>query len=351
MIIDHKDALVVKEQEISETRVAGPITVGQIIDTVAENYDFNNKKPEHLHPLQRGLETQKYTFWAGQEPYLLKIYDQSASSGYRFRLRNVMGLEGKLKEAGIPIAESEPTKSGNHFLVIEKRLPMNRRWEIAFAVSKVFPGRALTNPSLEDVQTMAEYMAKIHQIKDYGVLPAMDSWSFLLLTKAYDNDLRKENLRQVLLGIAPTVEKMRLLDLGNETKFPKTLVHGDLHSFNILKNKQRGLKILDLGCMDHEQRIADLVIFMSNTCADFTNLDKTKRLFTATVEAYESHNHLTKEEKEALPTLIQANYAMFSLRTAELLQENPENKEIREWHEHGLNGLKMMKMILQDPTL
>lgn len=342
---ESNDVLEIQQQGILETKVIGPITVGQIVAEVAKNYDFNNQRPKYLSPLYRGLETTKYTFWAGAEAYLLKIYNQEASTGYRFRLRNVPGLEQRLIDAGIPIAESLATKKGRHFLVINERVRPTRSYEVAFAVSKVFPGRALTDPTIEDVQKIAEYMARIHQIKDYGVVPAMDSWSFLLLAKAWENDLKKEGLEQDLSLIAPTVEKMRLLDFNNKTKFPKTLVHGDLHAFNILKNKQRGLKILDLGCMDHEQRIADLVIFMSNTCADFTDLEKTKRLFATTVEAYESHNKLTTEEKVALPTLIQANYAIFSLRTAELLQQDPDNKEIREWHEHGLNGLKMMAEI------
>ena len=236
MAVNLKDNLATQEQEILETRVAGPITVGQIVAEVAENYDFNGQ-PKYLSPLYRGLETRKYTFWVGQDAYLLKIYDQSASSGYQFRLRNVMGLEGKLKAAGIPIAESEPTKKGNHFLVINRRVTPNRSYEVAFAVSRVFPGRVLTDPSIEDVQTMAKYMAMIHQIKDYGVVPARDSWSFLLLTKAYDNDLKSESLKQDLFVITPTVEKMGLFDLNNEIKFPKALVHGDLHSFNILKNR------------------------------------------------------------------------------------------------------------------
>jgi len=358
---ESNDVLEIQQQAILETKVTGPITVGQIVAEVAENYDFNGQKPKYLSPLSRGLETRKYTFWTRQDAHLLKIYDQSASTGYRFRLRNVVGLERKLKAADIPIAESELTKKGNHFLVIDRRVTPSRSYEVAFAVSKVFPGRALTAPSLEDVQKMAEYMARIHQIKDYGVVPAMDSWSFLRFIR--DNDIYsypvpifyapkfvRNDLKDVLEVIAPIVKNLRALDLENEKKFPKTLIHGDLHPFNILKGKGGKFCILDLGCMDYQQRIADLAIFMSNTCADFTDLEKTKRLFTATVEAYESHNHLTREEKEGLSTLIQANYAMFSLRTAELLQKDPDNKEVREWHEHGLNGLKMMEKILRGRT-
>ena len=95
--------------------------------------------------------------------------------------------------------------------------------------------------------------------------------------------------------------------------------------------------------MDHEQRLADLAIFMSNTCADFTDLEKTTRLFSATTQAYEARNQLTPSERQALPVLIQANYAMFALRTAELLQADPDDQEIRDWHKHGMKGLQIME--------
>ena len=68
-------------------------------------------------------------------------------------------------------------------------------------------------------------------------------------------------------------------------------------------------------------------------------------MFEATVSAYETHNKLTPEEKAALSTLIKANYAMFALRTAELLVDNPDDKEVRDWHEHGIRGLKMMEQL------
>ncbi|OGV90995.1 hypothetical protein A3A66_03075 [Microgenomates group bacterium RIFCSPLOWO2_01_FULL_46_13] len=340
-----EDELVRNQQAILETKIAGPITVGQIVDAVSNQYDFDGHKPENLHQLHRGLETTKFTFWAGKEPLLLKIYDSSASRPPRFRLRNVSGLETKLKEAGVPISETVETKDRHSFITLEARPTPNRKYHVAAAVSRVFPGHVLTNPSVEDVQKIAEYMARIHQIKDYGVVPAMDSWSLLRLVRAVDNHqyFPPEGLKDILTTINPTVDKVRALGLDDKKKFPQTLVHGDLHSFNILKEEGGKYCILDLGCMDHEQRLADLAIFMSNTCADFTDLEKTTRLFSATTQAYEARNQLTPSERQALPVLIQANYAMFALRTAELLQADPDDQEIRDWHKHGMKGLQIME--------
>jgi Ser/Thr protein kinase RdoA (MazF antagonist) len=340
-----RDTLQLQQQEILETKVDGPITVGKIVSEVAVNYDFKGHRPQYLSPLHRGLETQKYTFWAGQQSYLLKIYERSASQGYRFRLRNVMGLEQKMISVDVPFAASLPAKNGKHFQVISETRPMNRHWEIAFAVSEIFPGRPLTNPSLNDVSKMSEYMSRIHQIEDYGVVPAMDSWSFLLLPGAFGHDLGNERLKSVLDKIEPVVAKMKKLPLDDRKKFPVALVHGDLHSFNILKNPKLGIKILDLGCMDSEQRIADPVIFMTNACADFSNLELTRARFAAVINSYERRNQFTEAEKVALPTLLEANYAMFTLRTGELLTEEPENQEIKAWHEHGLQGLTLMNQL------
>lgn len=355
MFLEPKDTLEIQQQEILESRVAGSITVGQIVEKLGENYDFNGREPQYFSPLYLGLESQKYTFWAGKEAFLLKIYGQDLSQGNRFRLRNVMGFEQKLIAAGIPFSASLPTKDGKYFLINEARCGISHRIEVAFGISRVFPGKALTNPSLADIAKMTEYMTKIHQIEP-GVVPAVDSWSFLRFVREndiyaypvpifYNQKFVPEIFEEVLKKIMPTVKAMRKLNLEDRSQFPKTIVHGDLHSFNILKNPTKGILILDPGCLDYLQRIIDPVVFMTNTCADFRNLDLTLNRFQETIRAYEEYELLTPQEKAALPTLMKANYAMFSLRTAELLQEDPENKEIREWHEHGLQGLAMMDQL------
>ena len=56
---ESNDVLEIQQQAILETKVAGPITVGQIVAEVAENYDFSGHKPEHLHPLPPRLRNNK----------------------------------------------------------------------------------------------------------------------------------------------------------------------------------------------------------------------------------------------------------------------------------------------------
>jgi Ser/Thr protein kinase RdoA (MazF antagonist) len=183
----------------------------------------------------------------------------------------------------------------------------------------------------------------MHSIKQYGVVPAMDSWSLLRLVQTFDKDSQDENLAAVLRAVGPTVEHVRALALDDEKIFPKALVHGDLHPFNILKGSDSQYCILDLGCMDHEQRIADLAIFLSMTCADFEDQAETRSFFEAAVRAYEQQVSLTPSERDALPILIRANYAMFALRTAELLRDDPNNAEVRQFHERGMQGLRFMQ--------
>lgn len=341
MSVDFQEP-VPSQSSIRETKVAGPITINDILGKVSQEYDFGGNDPENLHPLHRGLETIKYTFWSGPELLLLKIYDREASAPPRFRLRNQPALENVLQAAGIPISKTVPTKDGKSFIVFDKPTTPATTHYVAAAISKIFPGNALQNPTIEDARAMAKYMAMMHQIKDYGVVPAMDSWSLLRLVTAFDRDKGVTELQNIRDSLASTVNEVKTLELDDGSKFPKALVHGDLHPFNILKDQDKYC-ILDLGCMDHEQRIADLAIFMSNTCADFTNAAKTKELFRAVVDTYERQVQLTPSERAALPLLIQANYAMFALRTAELLQNDPNNGEVKQFHELGMNGMRFMQ--------
>lgn len=334
-------------EEIFETKVSGAITLGEVSEVVFQSYDLGDGNLNNFQQLKRGLETTKFTFSVGASEYLLKIYNESTSRPPRFRLRNISGLERKLKETGVPLATTLRNKDGSSFVSIEKRIRPNKTDYAAVSVMEVFKGEALLDPSVEDIQKIVGYMAKIHSMKDYGVVPAMDSMSLLRLVEYFDREKYSNNvsIQKILSQIEPVVEEMRGLDLNNESAFPKTLVHGDLHSFNILKSSEGKICILDLGCLDHEQRVADLAIFMANTCADFTNIENTKEFFKIAIEATESNGDLTSAEEKSIPTLIKANYAMFVLKTAELLKDDPNDKEIQEWHEHGIQGLRMMEQI------
>lgn len=343
--------LVTQQQEIRATKVCGPITVGNVVDRIPVDYNFNGQAIENLHPLTRGLETQKYTFWCENELYLLKIYSQSLSHGYRFRLRNLGGLERKLKQAGVPLPETIRTTEGYFFSVIKRVATPNLEYSAAFSISKIFLGSALENPTTEDVQQLSFFMARIHNIKDFGVVSALDNWSILKLVQTYDRGSYKEGLREYRAVVKPIVEAVRNLGLGDKTRFPHTLIHGDLHKFNILKSPDGEYCILDLGCLDYGPRIVDLAVFMANTCADLTDLQKTKALFDATIEAYEKTNLLTPAEKEAIPLLIKANYAIFYLRTSEILLDDPNDQEVREWHKFAAEGLSAMdKLALNLPS-
>lgn len=120
------------------------------------------------------------------------------------------------------------------------------------------------------------------------------------------------------------------------------MAHGDLHPGNILKGSD-GYCLLDLGCMDHEQRIADLAIFLSMSCTDYENVAKTRELYEAALESYGKQIQLTPAERSALPVLIQANYAMFALRTAELLRDESDNPEVKSFYKKGIRGLEFAR--------
>ncbi|OGM22368.1 hypothetical protein A2961_00695 [Candidatus Woesebacteria bacterium RIFCSPLOWO2_01_FULL_39_21] len=367
-----EDKLEFEQQSLLETSIAGSITLGQIVEKVADNYDFSGLKPTYLHHLPLGLEAEKYTFWIGEKPYLLKmrVYDQSEIKRAEYIIQSTHVVERKLEDAGVPIVKTAPTKNWNskindydRFITLRTETAASSPLLIAVSISPVFVGRYLENPDVVDVQEITRFMAKFHQTEGYGIVPAEDSWSLLRLTEAYENDSSNENLRQTLKTITPVVNEFRVLKyqfdmpeylyhsftgrtLGKrQGVFPKAFAHGDLHPGNILKGATGEYRILDLGCMDYQPRVVDLAIFLAQTCANFGDTEKTRELFQASIKTYEENNGLTDHEKSVLPLLIRANYAMFALRSAELLQENPDDQEIRDWHERSIKGLEFMQIL------
>lgn len=183
-------------------------------------------------------------------------------------------------------------------------------------------------------------------MKDVGIVPTFDSWSLLRLVQKYDESVNQSDsskkLIQDLKRISSVVMVVRKLDLENEKRFPKGFVHGDLHSDNILKDNDGNMMLLDLGVINYSPRIVDLAIFLSNTCIDFDNPKKTRILFNTAISTYDKENPLTDAEKQALLTLIRANYAMFLLRSSDLLEQEPNNVEYVYWNQFAQKGLNFM---------
>lgn len=161
------------------TIIRGPVTLGNIRDTIVTEYGLDDLKT--FKPFPKGLQSRKFSFANGDQRYLLKIYPKKTSREVRSRLGNMIRLEQALRDAGVPVSETIQTSTGRHWSTITEKVKMDADTKVVFSISRFFDGSPLTNPSVQDVEQISHYLAKIHSLKDVGVVPALDTWSLLRL--------------------------------------------------------------------------------------------------------------------------------------------------------------------------
>lgn len=106
-------------------------------------------------------------------------------------------------------------------------------------------------------------------------------------------------------------------------KLRKSVIHGDANDYNVLVDRDRVVGLLDFGDMVYSYTAGELAIAIA-----YVVLGKTEPRVIAepVIEGYEQEFPLTKDEREALWTLVKLRLCMSVCIAAHQQQQQPENE-------------------------
>ena len=153
----------------------------------------------------------------------------------------------------------------------------------------ILRGEKLSNNNLVN---LGRYYAIIHQTNNISHLPKKDLYSYL---KKFFNKITKSSKEY---KIAKSTFNLLNEQKFKPLQFPKGLIHADLHTENILVNKNKIVAILDFEDSHIGSFIYDLGICILDTCWRNNGLsqDRIKNF----IRGYEQVRKLTPNEKENL---------------------------------------------------
>lgn len=104
--------------------------------------------------------------------------------------------------------------------------------------------------------------------------------------------------------------------------------------------------ILDLGCMDYNAAVI-ISIFIAKFCSN-VSLSDLKEQSHKIIKEYTKIQVLNKDEINALPVLIVATFAMYTLAPNYLqVVKKDSSKHTNDWLAYGRNSLKKFHLLLE----
>ena len=189
------------------------------------------------------------------------------------------------------------------------------------------------NPNTVELKEIIKMAAAINKI-DYVVAPLYDEWALvnfvaeLELARKY---LDKKQLK-VLEQLKSDFEKIDLKSL------PMSLVHGDLISTNIMKDKTN-IYFVDFSVANYYPRIVELAVLMSDTMFDPTGKVTVEKYYKLLTVEYQNYLKLTEEEIEVLPLFIKLAHAMHVVRGERAIGQGDKSTVTKHLVDLGKKGL------------
>lgn len=122
-------------------------------------------------------------------------------------------------------------------------------------------------------------------------------------------------------------------------ELPKSFVHGDIISSNVMKDKSNKLWIIDFAVSNYLPRIVDLAVTSCNLCLNPESIDKTISSTKMILEEYQKYNKLTDYELECFPLFYNLANAMGILQISYLNSLGETSEEDKFWLTESEKGL------------
>ncbi len=281
-----------------------------------------------------GYEDFNFILGTNKGKYFVKIFANFRSLKDCRRYIRILEI---IKKTNVSFPDLIKSKQGYlHNMKIDKTT-------ILLCVMKYIDGntfyRLNTLPDKKEVKFLAQQAALINSIR---IKPPFiyDSWAITSFVKQWKKDGKYLSPEDFQL-VAPLVKEFMNMQIK---KLPHTFVHGDILTTNVIKDKNNKLWIVDFAVANYYPRIQELAVMACNILFDKKNKETSNNNLKLALYEYEKKIHLTKREKQVLPTYIKLAHAMHVLRANYFnIVEKNNSKENNYFLDQGRSGLKQMK--------
>jgi Ser/Thr protein kinase RdoA (MazF antagonist) len=238
--------------------------------------------------------------------------------------QNNVRFSTALREEGIPVSRFIPAKAGGDYVVTQ---------DGCYLLMEKLAGSHISDVFQQDYETIAY---------DVGVITAKIHKALTAITQEkqinvpFDEELRgwihKGLTASNLLAQDEWKEPMEAL-LGSYPSLPQQQIHRDLHYGNLLFDGSILTGVLDFDLGKQDVRLFDIAYFLLGQLLEQKDLlairDKWFAFIHQFLSGYESITLLEREEKEALPFMMQCIELLFIAYWEQQTNQNAALESVR----------------------
>lgn len=278
-----------------------------------------------------GYEDLNIVLLTDKGKYFVKIFNKERDEE---KCRRYVEIVTKILEAGIQHPKLFQSSQGYLYsFKIDSII-------VRLCVMEYVDGKSLydlrAKVTKEEARFLIGQAALIHQI-DFQPTFVYDVWAIVNILKEYEKKKqyiipRDQDLVKNVIG------NFSALDIN---VLPHRLVHGDMITPNIIKDRLGKLYIVDFSVANYYPRIQELAVLLCNIFFDEVNPGNFLQSYNFLLSEYQKHIPLTLEEISAMPVYTNASFAMHIIGASyEKFAKMNNTVENDYWLELGRIGLR-----------
>ncbi len=166
-----------------------------------------------------------------------------------------------------------------------------------------------------------------------------DNWSIVNFEEEY-----KQKRRYLSDSYKREFDKLLVeLESVNFELLPKSFVHGDIISTNVMLDNNSKIWIIDFAVSNYLPRIIDLAVISCNMCLDEKSKENTYENIALLISEYNKYNQLIEYELKVFRIFYKLANAMHILQPQYIIKMNEDSKENQYWLNEGIVGYSYSK--------
>lgn len=193
-----------------------------------------------------------------------------------------------------------------------------------------------TKPTFNELDSIVQIACKLSKI-DYFPPFIYDKWAVLNFANEFTENRRFLSSEQIAL-LEPIYTQFRNFDLDS---LPKSFVHGDITSTNIIKDKENNLWLVDFSVANHMARIIEIIVICSDLALVVNDKEKSEQRIITCFDWWCKRVNATNKEKDSFFLLFFVANAINVMNTAVEFHRGNNSDENAMHMNQGLWGLSL----------
>jgi len=210
---------------------------------------------------------------------------------------------------------------------------------LRLCVSEFIDGKSFyeldVKPIRREAQVLIQQAARINNLK-MRPSKVYDTWGIVNFLREYRDKKKYISEGDVEL-IEPLVKSFVALGIRS---LPHRLVHGDIISTNVMRDKQGKLHVIDFSVANYYPRINELAVLLCDLLFDPQSPTRSRALYDFALAEYQKYIPFTSKEISALPLYIRMGHAMHIIGASAAIAKNGPSQENQYWLNLGRAGLE-----------